>query len=107
MGKKGSDFYKAAIGAPDNFMSTYYYVELKNLDASLKQKPKKIKSPQQHRSVFELNPGQTEVDLDNPVTRFFAYAIGWFFLAFGMIGMSMYIIMGLIGWLKSLFSAVL
>jgi len=107
MSKKGSDFYKAAVGAPDNFMSTHYYLEFQKMDASLKQRPQKTKPNKKRTSVFELNPGQTEIDLDNAFTRFIARVIGWIFLAYGVIGMSAYIIIGLIGWLRSLFSAVL
>ncbi len=37
MSKDGNDLYKAAIGAPDNFMSTYYHTEFKKLDEARKK----------------------------------------------------------------------
>jgi len=44
MSKNGSDIYKACIGAPDNFMSTYYHTEFKKIDNARKQKLTKTTS---------------------------------------------------------------
>lgn len=37
-----NDIYKACIGAPDNFMSTYYYTEFKKFDEARKKERERI-----------------------------------------------------------------
>ena len=109
MSKDKSDIYKASIGAPDNFMSYYYYSEFRKIDET--QRNQRLKGRSSRAEKLASRRGQnrhaSEVNLDNVVTRFIARVIGWLFLAYGVIGMSAYIILGIVDWVKGWFSAIL
>jgi len=64
MSKDGDDLYKAAIGAPDNFMSTYYHTEFKKLDEARKKERERQRQPNASYGLAALNSSEKK-KIDN------------------------------------------